>query len=69
MTDAIGGEIVGEACALGARDLAGIVDAIARAKPSVILNTINGDSNAAFFQALRRANLARGDPHRVLQHR
>ena len=59
VTDAIGGEIVGEAYApLGARDLAGIVDAIARAKPSVILNTINGDSNAAFFQALRRAGIS-----------
>jgi urea transport system substrate-binding protein len=59
VTDAMSGEIVGEAyAALGARDLAGIVDAIGRARPDVILNTINGDSNAAFFQALRRAGIS-----------
>lgn len=59
VTAAIGGEIVGEAYApLGGRDLAGIVDAIARARPDVILNTINGDSNVAFFQALRRAGIS-----------
>jgi ABC-type branched-subunit amino acid transport system substrate-binding protein len=56
VADAIGAEIVGEAYApLGARDLSGVVDSIGRARPDVILNTINGDSNAAFFQALRRA--------------
>jgi urea transport system substrate-binding protein len=59
VTDAIGAEIVGEAYApLGARDLAGIVETIERARPDVILNTINGDSNAAFFQALRRAGIS-----------
>jgi urea transport system substrate-binding protein len=59
VTEAIGGEIVGEAYApLGARNMAGIVEAIQRARPDVILNTINGDSNAAFFQALRRAGIS-----------
>ena len=59
VTAAIGGEIVGEAYApFGGRDMAGIVDAIARARPDVILNTINGDSNVAFFQALRRAGIS-----------
>jgi urea transport system substrate-binding protein len=59
VTDAIGGEIVGEAyAALGARELAGTVDAIRRARPDVILNTINGDTNAAFFRALRAAGIS-----------
>jgi urea transport system substrate-binding protein len=59
VTDAIGGEIVGEAYArLGVRDFAGIVHEIERARPDVILSTINGDSNAAFFEALRRAGIS-----------
>ena len=58
VAEAIGGEIVGEAYApLGARDLTGLVDAIVRAKPDVILNTINGDSNLFFFPALRQAGI------------
>jgi urea transport system substrate-binding protein len=58
VTSALGGEVVGEAYApLGARDMTRIVEAIGRARPDVILNTINGDSNAAFFQALRQAGV------------
>jgi urea transport system substrate-binding protein len=58
VTSALGGEVVGEAYApLGARDMTRIVDEIGRARPDVILNTINGDSNAAFFHALRQAGV------------
>jgi urea transport system substrate-binding protein len=56
---AIGGHVVGELYApLGARDMNEIVDEIGRARPDVILNTINGDSNAAFFRALRQAGIS-----------
>jgi urea transport system substrate-binding protein len=34
-----------------------VVGAVARVKPDMILNTINGDSNTAFFRALRAAGL------------
>ncbi|MDR3394711.1 MAG: urea ABC transporter substrate-binding protein [Parasulfuritortus sp.] len=43
---------------LGARDMAGVVADIRRLKPDVVLNTLNGDSNAAFFDALNQAGLA-----------
>lgn len=53
-----GGEIVGEEyLLLGSRDVDAAVAKIVAAKPSVILNTINGDSNVAFFKALRAAGL------------
>jgi urea transport system substrate-binding protein len=56
---AIGGEIVGESYVpLGARDMTDIIDQIGRARPDVILNSINGDSNAAFFRALRQAGIS-----------
>ncbi len=55
---ALGGEVVGEEYVLlGSDDVKGIVAQIARAKPSVILNTINGDSNVAFFRELRAAGI------------
>jgi urea transport system substrate-binding protein len=55
---ALGGEIVGEEYVLlGSEDVQGAVDAIVRAKPDVILNTINGDSNIPFFAALRAAGI------------
>lgn len=38
---------------LGARDVQFVIDEIERLQPDVILNTINGDSNIAFFQALK----------------
>ena len=43
---------------LGARDMTDIVNEIGRARPDVILNSINGDSNAAFFRALRQAGIS-----------
>jgi urea transport system substrate-binding protein len=52
------GEIVGEEyLLLGSTDAAPIVEQIVAAQPDVILNTINGDSNIAFFQALRDAGI------------
>jgi urea transport system substrate-binding protein len=46
--------VVGEEYALlGATDMTGIVRKIKAAKPDVLLNTINGDSNVAFFRTLR----------------
>jgi urea transport system substrate-binding protein len=50
----IGGQVLGEEYRLlGDDDFSEIVDKIIEAKPSVILNTINGDSNLHFFQELR----------------
>src|SRR5262245_52321491 len=55
---ALQGEIAGEEyILLGSLDVEGLADKIARAGPSVILNTINGDSNIAFFEALRKRGL------------
>ena len=52
------GDIVGEEYAkLGARDMQAIVRAIVAAKPDAILNTLNGDTNIAFFAALRAAGV------------
>ncbi len=56
---ALGGEIAGEEyIALGEKQAEGMVEKIARARPSVILNTLNGDSNIAFFHALRKQGVA-----------
>lgn len=55
---ALGGEIVGEEyLLLGNKDVKTIVDKIAATRPNVILNTINGDSNLAFFKELRAAGI------------
>ncbi len=54
----LGGEIVGEGYVpLGGNDFESIVAAIAAARPDVILNTLNGDSNVAFFRTLRAAEI------------
>lgn len=48
------GEVVGEHyILLGSTEVEPVVRAIAAARPDVILNTLNGDSNVAFFKALR----------------
>lgn len=53
-----GGEIVGERyLPLGGTNANSIVAEIATTRPDVILNTINGDSNVAFFRALRAAGV------------
>ena len=50
----LGAEIVGEEyLLLGSSDVTDLVRKIVAARPDVILNTINGDSNVAFFRALR----------------
>jgi urea transport system substrate-binding protein len=55
---ALGGEVVGEAyILLGSADAQEVVRTIVRARPEVILNTINGDSNATFFRELRAAGV------------
>lgn len=48
------GSIVGEKYVLlGSHDVEEIVEDIAAIQPDVIVNTINGDANVAFFKALR----------------
>lgn len=59
---ALGGEVVGEEyLPLGGTDVAPIVCEITATKPDVILNTVNGDSNIAFFHALREAGITPAD--------
>jgi urea transport system substrate-binding protein len=49
-------DIVGEEYVpLGATDMSAVIDKIRARNPDMILNTINGDSNVAFFRALRKA--------------
>lgn len=51
-------ELVGEEfLPLGSLDVEALVQKIQEAKPDVILNSINGDSNTAFFAELRKAGL------------
>lgn len=51
----LGGEIVGEDyLLLGSTDVTPIIERIVASKPSIIINTINGDSNIAFFKELRQ---------------
>ena len=52
------GECVGEEYIdMGGTDFSGIIAKIQSAKPNVILNTLNGDSNVAFFAALAKAGI------------
>ena len=54
----LGGQIVGEAyIPLGSDAVTPMIQQIEQTKPDVILNTINGDSNIAFFKALRAAGI------------
>ncbi len=54
----LGAEVVGEEyLLLGGADTGKIIERIKAAKPDLILNTINGDSNVAFFRALRAAGV------------
>ncbi|MEM6299368.1 MAG: transporter substrate-binding protein, partial [Bacteroidota bacterium] len=58
MTKNMGGEVVGdEYLLLGSQHVDGIIAKIKEAKPDVIMNNINGDSNLAFFKALADAGL------------
>lgn len=59
---ALKGEVVGEGYApLGSQNFAAIVARIQAAHPDVIFNTINGDSNLGFHQALRAAGITPAD--------
>lgn len=54
----LGGEIVGEEyLTLGSTEVKSMVEKIVATRPAVILNTINGDSNIAFFKELRTAGI------------
>jgi urea transport system substrate-binding protein len=53
-----GCEIVGEEyLLLGSTDVADVVHKIVKSRPDLIVNTINGDTNVAFFRSLRRAGI------------
>jgi len=55
---ALGAEIVGEEYVpMASTDMSAAVKKIQERKPDMILNTINGDSNVAFFRSLRKAGL------------
>jgi urea ABC transporter urea binding protein len=58
-----GGRIVGERhVPLGGQDFTAVLEEIARLQPQVIFNTLNGDSNLAFFRQYEAAGL---DPRRM----
>lgn len=44
---------------LGSNDFSAVAEAIRVAQPDVVLNTVNGDSNVAFFRAMQQAGLSR----------
>ncbi|WP_442766870.1 transporter substrate-binding protein, partial [Mitsuokella multacida] len=53
-----GGEVVGEEYTpMGYTDYATIISKIKAANPDVIVNTLNGDSNVAFFKQLKDAGV------------
>ncbi len=53
-----GCEIVGEEyLLLGSTDVAAVIRKIVEAKPDLIVNTLNGDTNVGFFRALRAAGI------------
>jgi urea transport system substrate-binding protein len=55
---AIRGKVVGEQyILLGSSDVEEVVKQIVQNRPDVILNTINGDTNVAFFRELRAAGV------------
>lgn len=56
--DFIGGTVAGEEYTpMGHTDFATIVSKIKAAKPSCVINTLNGDSNVAFFKQLTDAGI------------
>ena len=59
---ALQGQVVGEEYVLlGSKDVAGLAQKIKAAQPDVVLNTINGDTNIAFFRALHEAGISPDD--------
>ena len=63
LLDLLDAEVVGdEYLLLGSTEVAPVIEQIRRANPNVIVNTINGDTNTAFFEALQAAGLPRRVP-------
>lgn len=57
-----GGELVGEEYTpLGHTEYSSVISKIKEAKPEVIFNTLNGDSNVAFFKQLQDAGITSKD--------
>lgn len=57
-----GGELVGEEYTpLGHTDYSTIISKIKEAKPDVVFNTLNGDSNVAFFKQLKDSGITSKD--------
>lgn len=53
-----GVELVGESfLPLGSKDVAGVVEAVRKANPDAIVNTLNGSTNFYFFKELRAAGM------------
>lgn len=60
--EAEGGNLLGEEYTpLGHTDYSTVINKIKTAKPKVIFNTLNGDSNVAFFKQLRDAGITSKD--------
>ena len=56
------GAIIGEHyMPLGTTDMAQVITDLQRLKPDVVINSINGDSNIAFFSALQKAGITAND--------
>lgn len=59
---AMGGELIAEEYTpLGHTDYSTIINKIQAAKPDVVFNTLNGDSNVAFFKQLKDAGISSSD--------
>ena len=59
---ALGGQLLAERYVpLGERELASVAREIAALHPDFVVNTLNGDSNLHFFQALKRAGIRAED--------
>ncbi|MEK3883861.1 urea ABC transporter substrate-binding protein [Paenibacillus sp. PL2-23] len=57
-----GGELVGEEYTpLGHTDFSTIISKIKQADPDIVYNTLNGDSNVAFFKQLKDAGITASD--------
>jgi urea ABC transporter urea binding protein len=57
-----GGAVVAERyVSLGTQDFAGLIEEIRRLRPQLVFNTLNGDSNLAFFRHLHATGLTAGE--------
>lgn len=60
--EASGGEVVAEEYTpLGHTDYSTVISKIKEAKPDIVFNTLNGDSNVAFFKQLKDAGISASD--------